>query len=104
MNEAATYEMYYVHSDGGVTLRQRKGAPSPAKLFATRPKMKPAESQVLFGIRYYPSKKAWRVFDMRKFEMAPTGRFRFMHLTAPKHEVEYADLDAAIMFATLRLG
>jgi hypothetical protein len=98
MNEAAIYTLVYVLDGGEVKYKQVRGAPPPNKLFSQRPK------GAKFGIRLYPSRRAYRVFDLKQIEqmMVTVGAHR-LSMPYPRYMIETPDLDAAIMFATLRL-
>jgi hypothetical protein len=74
------------------------GAPSFAQVDAWKP------DGAIYGMRYYPSRKAWRVFDFRLNTMVVMHRYG-RRRTIPQAEYrarEFPILDAALMYATLR--
>lgn len=101
------YEIVYVRADATTVSKTVIGAPRPERVFTTIRGFtgytgKSAESNAIFATRYFPSKKAWGVYDMRKFvELTlQTGK---RIIKCPRPEVFVGDRDAAIMWATLNL-
>jgi hypothetical protein len=106
MSSVAPYKIVYVNQDGTTFEMQVAGAPRPAQLFT---KIRGhtgyypnTDKNKVFAMRFYPSRKAWRVFDLRKFKEVQYGRIT--RVQPSRYEAEIADLDAAIMFATLGLS
>lgn len=89
------YQVMYL-AQGGEELRSRSFnlAPHPMLLFRWR------HPKAIFAIRYYPSKKAWRVYDMRLFKR-DTLRSGKPIIKAPKYSYESVSQEACVMYAAL---
>jgi hypothetical protein len=106
VSSVATYQIVYVCQDATTHTIEMQGAPRPSQLYTKIrghtgyfPK---TDKNKIFVMRYFPSRKVWRVFDLRKFTEQQFGHRTVVK--APRYEIEIPDLDAAIMFATLRLA
>lgn len=93
----AIYEVVYILDDATTVTKGSRGAPSPLDLYLKRPK------RAMFVVRYMPSKRAWRGYDLRVFPVVTTkGQLRLAANPAPAFETP--DKDAAIMQALLGLA
>lgn len=90
----AMYENIYVLRDASLRTRSTLTAQPPSKLYYARP------TDARFVARYFPSKKAWRVYDLHKFWPTSHG----LYIRTPKPMVVTPDRDAAIMAAILSLS
>lgn len=98
MARAARYDVLYVMPDGKRLKKSVIGAPSFMQVDAWKP------DGAIYAMRYYPSRKAWRVFDFRLNTMVVMMR-RGRRRTIPQAEHrarEFPCVEAAIMYATLR--
>ncbi len=88
------YRNIFVLDDGSVWVRQSRLATPVTELYANRPK------GARMITRYFPSKKGWRVYDIRTFNVIvlPGGRERMNY---PQPEVTLPTEEAAIAFAVL---
>lgn len=94
MASVATYEVIYILSGGGQKRLSQKGAPRLEALYNRRPK------DSLFVIRYFPSRRAWRVYRLSHFLPATLYTGKDV-IRVPPAEIETSDCDAAIMAAVL---
>jgi hypothetical protein len=89
----ARYTVTYVRRDSSTTCRLFSYAPSPARISQWNPKAR-------FAVRYYPSKKHWRVFDLEN--TAPILSWRGgATISAPALACIVDDYDTAMMWMQL---
>ena len=101
MPRCATYRVYYVLNDGSTRERNFAGAPKPEAIWHNRPIFLQSGPKAIFAIRYYPSRKAWRTYNLTEFGNYYLRSGRIMLRVPPFSETP--DLDAAIMAARFRL-
>ncbi len=89
------YKIHYIKRGGQTVVLQARLAPSPTRMFTFRP----MGSE--FAARWFPSRKAWRLYDLRKFKRTTLYTGKDI-IKAPKHSFENADLDAIFAFAALK--
>lgn len=89
------YTIYYIKGDRSVRKMRAKLAPSAAIMLNASP----MGSE--FVARYFPSRKAYRLYDLRKYKKVYLHNGKLI-TKAPKHSFENADLDAIFAFAALK--
>jgi hypothetical protein len=94
----ASYELVFVMPDGSTISRVRPDAKTAHNSLMNYPVKKAA-----FGARYYPSRKAWKVFDLREAR-PPIPRGRYFFIPPAPQVFEHEDKDAAVMWVILRLN
>lgn len=102
MSSKTIYELVFVMPDGSTILRGREGAAHAQASLIGYP-----VKQAVFGMRYFPSRKAWRVYDLRQVSLVATTYRRGLgsiRLKAPPSCFEHPDKDAAIMWSVLKLN
>jgi hypothetical protein len=98
VTSVATYKVLGVSSKR-VVERTRSGAPQERWLISWG-----KSHHVDFVIRYLPSKKGWRVLDIRAaLEVGPAGGLRF-YTGQRRHPRYWPSEDAAVMFAMAQTG
>lgn len=90
-----SYRNVFVLSDASVRVRETQLALSPTDIYFALPR------NAVFFMRYFPSRKAWRVFDARKVVRVPSPRQQ--RVEYPRFDVETETEDAAVMYALMSL-
>lgn len=86
--------VHFVTNEGEVTHRYTATPQRTSSLVLNRPK------DTKFVVRYYPSMKAYRVFDARRYTKAPAqGQF----YRAPPESFRSDSLEVALAFATISM-
>lgn len=98
MTSIATYEVVFVLPDCTVITRTMVGARSAHNRIHSYP-----PTTAVFGMRYYPSRKAWLVFALK--DKRPPKHVGGQYIPPPAPKVfETSDKDAAIMWSVLNLN
>jgi hypothetical protein len=98
-NPAADYEIIYLTAHGMIH-KKHSGAPSEQWLISTGKR-----SRAQFVIRYFPSRKGWRILDVRNVsEHAFTGSRRLTWSGQVRGDRYWPNKDAAIMYALHKLS
>lgn len=93
MPSSATYEIIFM---GGIpeTRRSKKGAPSDAWICETGARLK-----AQFAARYFPSRRGWIVFDLRKARKIRTASRYDLWVGHDRLQTVCPNEDAAAMLA-----
>ena len=94
MASAATYEIVFLGGPRGETSRFRSGAPSDAMICELGARYKSE-----FATRYFPSRKGWIVFDLRKARKVRTSGHRDFWTGCCRLRTVCPNKEAAIMLA-----
>ncbi len=98
-NTAATYKILIV-KPGRVIERIHQGAPAESKLIKWGTSLKATAV-----IRYFPSRKGWRVLDVRNAQFFSSANQREGHWIGQVRGKKYYETeDAAVMVALHMLG
>lgn len=100
VNPGATYKVLAIRKGGRVTTRAFKGKPSESAMFAWA-----KEHGCSFVSRYYPSRKGWRLIDLREAQnFNVPGQKYSIWKGFVRGDRYYPTEDGAIMHAIAILG